>query len=88
MKYNIVLLFIFTTFVAFGQERHSPKLIKSNGDYVHAFTGMTFPKQVESYPRKSIYSFTKLDDDIEVTYEISDKTSMAIKVYPAGDGTE
>lgn len=88
MKYNLALLFILTTFCAYGQERHSPKSIKSNGDFIHRLTGLTFPEQVENYPRKSIYSFTKSDDDIEVTYENSDKTSVAIKVYPAGDGTE
>ncbi len=88
MKYTLALIFTLTTLFAYGQEKPSPKAIKSNGDFVHSFTGMTFPERIESYSRKSIYSFTKSDDDIEVTYENSYKTSVAIKIYPAGDGTE
>lgn len=88
MKYNLALVFILITFFSYGQERNSPKSIKSSGDYVHRSTGFTFPEQIESYTRKSIYSFTKSNNDIEVNYENSDKTSVTIKVYPAGDGAE
>ena len=33
-------------------------------------------------------TFTKQDDNIEVTYESPEETSITIKIYPAGDGTE
>lgn len=88
MRYCIFSILIFTTLWVQGQERKSPKLIKSRGDYVHSATGMIFPEQMENCARKSIYSFTKQDDDIEVTYEVPEKASVAIKIYPAGDGTE
>jgi hypothetical protein len=88
IRYCLGILLIFIGAYAFGQERSSPKLIKSKGDFTHNATGTIFPEQVEDYPRKSIYSFTKQDNDIEVTYESQEKTSVAIKIYPAGDGTE
>ena len=88
IRYRLVTLLIFIGAYAFGQERSSPKLIKSKSDFTHDATGTIFPEQIEDYPRKSIYSFTKQDDNIEVTYESPEKTSIAIKIYPAGDGTE
>ena len=87
-RYGFFLLLIIATLFAHGQERHSSKSIKFKGDYTHSFTGLIFPEQFENYLRNSIYSFTKSDDGIEVTYENPQKTSIAIKVYPAGDGTE
>ena len=86
---NCILTFLMLiTFCVHGQERKSPKLIKSTGDYTHGFTEMTFPEQIEGYQRKAIYSFAKQDDDIEVTYEKQEITTVAIKLYPAGDGVE
>ena len=69
IRHGLIILLIFITGYAFGQERSSPKLIKSKGDFTHSETGTIFPEQVEDYPRKGIYSFTKQDNDIEVTYE-------------------
>lgn len=88
IKYLFVFLLPFIGESAVGQERSSPKLIKSKGDFTHNATGTNFPEQIDNYPRKSIYSFTQQDDNIEVTYESPDETSFAIKIYPAGDGTE
>lgn len=76
------------TLSAIGQDPSSPKLIKSRGDYTHTLTGTIFPEQIKDYLRKSIYSLTKQDDNIEVTYESPEKASVTIKLYPAGDGTE
>jgi hypothetical protein len=84
----LIAFLVFINLTAVAQERSSPKLVRSKGDYTHTSTGTVFPEQIESYSRKSIYSFTKQDDDIEVTYEIPGKASVAIKIYPAGDGTE
>ncbi|HEX8314271.1 MAG TPA: hypothetical protein VF609_04730, partial [Flavisolibacter sp.] len=88
IKYCLIASLVLANLFAVGQERSSPKLIKSKGDYTHTSTGTIFSEQIEGYTRKSIYSFTKQDDNIEVTYESAEKTSVAIKVYPAGDGTE
>ena len=88
IRYYLVYLLTFFGAYAFGQESISPKLTKSKGDFTHNATGTIFQEQLESYPRKSIYSFTKQDDDIEVTYESPEKTSLTIKIYPAGDGIE
>ncbi len=87
-RYGFSLLLTIATLFVHGQERHSPKSIKFKGDYIHSFTGLIFPEQFENYSRSSIYSFTKTDDGIEVTYESPQKTSIAIKVYPAGKGIE
>ena len=88
IRYCLVTLLIFVNAHAFGQARTSPKLIKAKGDFAHHATGTIFPEQIEGYPRKTIYSFTKQDDDIEVTFESPEKTSIAIKLYPAADGIE
>lgn len=88
IRYYLVFLLTLIGTYAFGQERSSPKLVKSKGDFTHNATGTIFPEQIEGYPRKNIYSFTKQDDGIEVTYESPEKTSIAIKIYPAGDGAE
>jgi hypothetical protein len=88
IRYTFVTFLILTNFYVQGQERKSPQLIKSKGDYTHSSTEMTFPEQIEDYQRKTIYSFTKQDDAIEVTYEKPEMTNVAIKIYPAGDGVE
>jgi hypothetical protein len=88
ISHYFVFLLTFIGTSAVGQERSSPKLVKSEGNFTYNATGTIFPEQIDSYPRKSIYSFTKQDNDIEVTYESPDETSFAIKIYPAGDGTE
>jgi hypothetical protein len=88
MRYSLVTFLILVSLYAVGQERDSPKLLKPKGDYTQTSTGTIFPEQIENYSRKSIYSFTKEDDNIEVTYESPEKTSLAIRIYPAGDGTE
>ena len=88
IRYYLVFLLTSICAYAFGQERSSPKLVKSKGDFTHNATGTIFQEQLEGYPRKSIYSFTKQDDNIEVTYESPEETSITIKIYPAGDGTE
>jgi hypothetical protein len=49
---------------------------------------MVFPEQINGYRRESIYSFSKQDDDIEVSYNALDKATVAIKIYSAGDGVE
>lgn len=71
-----------------GQNRDSPKLLKSKGNYDHTSTATVFPKRIENYSRKSVFSFTKKNDDIEVIYESPEKTALAISIYPAGDGAE
>jgi hypothetical protein len=91
IKYGFVTLLILINALAFGQERNSPKLIKSKDEFIHSSTGTIFPEQIEGYQRKNIYSFSKQDDNIETTYESRqdvNKTTISIKVYPAGDGTE
>lgn len=88
IRYTFVTFLILTNLYVQGQERKSPQLIKSKGDYTHSSTEMIFPEQMEDYQRKAIYSFTKQDDNIEVTYEKPEMTTVAIKIYPAGDGVE
>ncbi len=88
IKFRVVAFLILTNLSAIGQERSSPKLIKSKGEYTHNSTGTVFPERIENYARKNIYSFTKQDDNVEVTYESQEKVSITIKLYPAGDGTE
>lgn len=83
-----VTFLILINLYAAAQERSSPKLIRSKDNFTHTLTGTVFPEQIIDYPRKSIYSFTKQDDNIEVTYESPEKASVTIKLYPAGDGTE
>jgi hypothetical protein len=87
-KHSVLTFLMLSTLWVHGQERKSPHLIKSKGDYTQRSTEMTFPEQIEDYQRKTIYSFTKQDDAIEVTYEIPEITTVAIKIYPAGDGVE
>lgn len=88
IRYTFVTFLLAITLNVQGQERKSPQLIKLKGDYTHSFSEMTFPEQIEDYQRKNIYSFTKQDDAIEVTYQKPEMTIVAIKIYPAGDGVE
>lgn len=80
IRYFFVFLLTFIGASAVGQERSSPKLVKSKGDFTHNATGTNFPEQIENFPRKSIYLFTKQDNDIEVTYESQDGTSFSAVV--------
>ncbi|MCH5720551.1 hypothetical protein [Niabella hibiscisoli] len=87
-KLSIIVGLILIYGLANGQERKSAKLIQSMGDYIHRSTAMLFPEQIEDYKRKSIYSFTKTEDNIDVTYEKPGSTSVAINIYPAGYANE
>ncbi|MCF3109403.1 hypothetical protein LL912_11505 [Niabella sp. CC-SYL272] len=86
--YAVFLILLLIPVHLHGQQRKHPKPLQSKGAYLHIATGMTFPEQIETVPRKSIYSLTKQDDNIEVMYETPSSISIAIQIYPAGDGAE
>jgi hypothetical protein len=87
-KISTLVFLLLYSILIYGQERQSPKLIKSKGNYVHSFTKMKFPEQIDDYERKTIYSFTKANDDVEITYAKAETTTVAISLYPAGVGAE
>lgn len=86
--YAVFLILLLIPVHLHGQQRKHPKPLQSKGAYLHIATGMTFPEEIEDVPRKSIYSFTKQDDHIEVTYEAPSSLSITIQIYPAGNGRE
>lgn len=91
IKYPIIpFLLVLGTSVC-AQERFLPELIKSKGEYIQKSTKLKFPDQFDIYQRKSIYSFDKQNENIEVVYENQqpvNKATISIHFYPAGDGTE
>jgi len=57
-----------------------------NEDYVHSFTGFTFPPKFEGFDRVKVTPFNKDKSDIEVDYNNSPFTThLSFYVYPAGD---
>ena len=57
-----------------------------NEDYVHSFTGFTFPLKFEGFDRVKVTPFNEEKSDIEVDYNNSPFTThLSFYVYPAGD---
>jgi hypothetical protein len=88
---TLLTLFLLGGLFASGQDRTSPKKIKTKGDYIHNSTSFVFPEKFETYSRQAIYSFNKANSNIGVVYENQNigKTTISIYVYPAGnEGSE
>ncbi len=91
IKYLFILFLLFSNIFVSGQDRFSPELIKSKGTYIHKSTKLNFPELIDVYQRKSIYSFDKQNENIEVAYENQQSpNTVVVKIHlsPAGDGTE
>src|SRR5690242_12156911 len=85
---RLLILFLLTAQIALAQERNTPKLIKEKSEYYNRASQTTFPKNLEGFYRKAIYSFSHMDDDFEVTYENPDKSAFAIRIYSSKEGYE
>jgi len=55
-------------------------------DYVHTFTGFTFPPKVAAFARMRITPYNEVHSDIEVDYDNDPYTvHLSVYVYPAHD---
>ena len=61
-------------------------LLRADDDYVHSFTGFTFPQKVGAFERGRITPFNEAHSDIEVDYDNKPYTvHLSAYVYPAHD---
>jgi hypothetical protein len=62
---------------------------RADGNYVHTFTGFSFPPKVADFTRARITAFNEERSDIEVDYDNNPYTAHAsVYVYPAHDPLE
>jgi hypothetical protein len=73
--------------ISYAQSQGPPKQLKVKGTYVHSPTRTEFPENIGIYQRQGVYSFDKKKENIGSTYK-SEKTTLTIYIYPAGDGIE
>lgn len=60
--------------------------LRADDDYVHTFTGFTFPPKVAAFDRVKITPYNKEQSDIEVDYDNNPYTvHLSVYVYPAHD---
>lgn len=60
--------------------------LRAEGDYVHVFTGFTFPPKVAAFALTKITPYNDAKSDIEVDYDNNPFTVHAsVYVYPASD---
>jgi adenosine/AMP kinase len=86
-----ILTIVFTLVLndCYAQTSGKVKRIKTGGDYTHKSTDVVFPKTVSKYLRTDIMTYDKKATTLDVVYQSHtgfNKTSVSIKIYPAGDG--